>query len=98
MAYHQFCAVLSDVEEEVKGAFALVDFTNATLSKDGSRECVNTTGVMETYERKPIYECVHKKEERCYDTYITEFTPTKVEECDEHYEKSCTVGISDDRG
>ena len=26
------------------GHFALVDFTNATLTQDGRRECVNTTG------------------------------------------------------
>ena len=83
--------VQCDVVENAKGAFALVDFTNATLTEDGSRECVNTTGIMETYDRIPIYECVDKNEEQCHHTYVTEFEPTREEVCEENYQKSCKV-------
>ena len=38
----------------------MVDFVNATLTSDGSKECVNTTGTVEVYEKNPVYECVHK--------------------------------------
>ena len=38
----------------------MVDFVNATLTPDGSKECVNTTGTVEVYEKNPVYECVHK--------------------------------------
>jgi hypothetical protein len=38
----------------------MVDFANATLTSDGSKECVNTTGTVEVYEKNPVYECVHK--------------------------------------
>ena len=74
-----------------KGAYELVDFSNATLTDDGSRECVNTTGMMEIYEKTPVYECVHKTEEQCHYTYVTQFEPTRQEECEENYEKSCQV-------
>ena len=74
-----------------KGAFALVDFSNATVTDDGSRECVNTTGMMEIYEKTPVYECVHKNEEQCHYTYVTQFEPTRQQECEENYEKSCQV-------
>lgn len=74
-----------------KGAYELVDFSNATVTDDGSRECVNTTGMMEIYEKTPVYECVHKTEEQCHYTYVTQFEPTRQEECEENYEKSCQV-------
>ena len=74
-----------------QGAYELVDFSNATLTDDGSRECVNTTGMMEIYEKTPVYECVHKTEEQCHYTYVTQFEPTRQEECEENYEKSCQV-------
>ena len=74
-----------------RGAFALVDFTNATLTEDGMRECVNTTGIIEIQERKPVYQCVHKEEEQCHYTYVTHFIPHREKECQENYEKSCKV-------
>ena len=43
-----------------KGPYEMVDFANATLTSDGSKECVNTTGTVEVYEKNPVYECVHK--------------------------------------
>ena len=69
-------------------------FSNATLTDDGSRECVNTTGMMEIYEKTPVYECVHKTEEQCHYTYVTQFEPTRQEECEENYEKSCQVVVT----
>ena len=77
-----------------KGAYELVDFSNATVTDDGSRECVNTTGMMEIYEKTPVYECVHKTEEQCHYTYVTQFEPTRQEECEENYEKSCQVVVT----
>jgi hypothetical protein len=73
------------------GGFTLVDFTNATISQDGNRECVNTTGIMETYDKRPIYQCFHRNEEQCHYTYVTQFEPTKEEVCEENYEKNCKV-------
>ena len=73
------------------GAFELVDFSNATINLDGSKECVNTTGMIEMYDKKPIHECTHKNEEQCHHTYVTQFEPIQEEECDVHYQKSCQV-------
>ena len=73
------------------GAFKLVNFTNATLNSDGSKECVNTTGIIEMYDKKPIHECLHKDVDQCHHTYVTEFEPIQEEVCDENYQKSCQV-------
>ena len=73
------------------GAFELEDFSNATINLDGSKECVNTTGMIEMYDKKPIHECTHKNEEQCHHTYVTQFEPIQEEECDVHYQKSCQV-------
>ena len=76
------------------GAFKLVNFTNATLNSDGSKECVNTTGIIEMYDKKPIHECLHKDVEQCHHTYVTEFEPIQEEVCDENYQKSCQVSTN----
>ena len=86
-----FFSAESGATKPSQGAYELVDFSNATLTDDGSRECVNTTGMMEIYEKTPVYECVHKTEEQCHYTYVTQFEPTRQEECEENYEKSCQV-------
>ena len=87
-----FLAICTSGKVPSQGAYELVDFSNATVTVDGSRECVNTTGMMEIYEKTPVYECVHKNEEQCHYTYVTQFEPTRQEECEENYEKSCQVG------
>ncbi len=43
------------------------------------------------YESKPVYECIHKEEEQCHYTYVTQFLPTREKECDQNYEKRCKV-------
>ena len=73
-----FLAICNGRKVPSKGAYELVDFSNATVTDDGSRECVNTTGMMEIYEKTPVYECVHKNEEQCHYTYVTQFEPTMV--------------------
>ena len=70
-----------------------MDFTNATINLDGSKECVNTTGMIELYDKQPIHECVHKSTEQCHYTYVTQFEPIQEEECDENYQKSCQVSF-----
>ena len=84
-------AILRFVKCDKKGAYEMVDFTNATVTEDGSRECVNTTGIMEIYDEKPVYECIQKEEKICHYTYVTQFLPTRHKECDHHYEKTCKV-------
>ena len=72
---------------------ATIDFTGAKLNADGSKECVNTTSTIEVFEKIPVQDCIHKEEELCHYTYITQFLPTREEECEIHYEKSCKVTI-----
>ncbi len=82
---------LSPFDDNEQEPFALVDFSNATLSEDGTKECVNTTGIMETYEKLPVYDCIHRNEEQCSYSYVTQFAPAREKVCEENYEKSCKV-------
>ena len=36
-------------------------------------------------------ECTHKNVEKCHYTYVTQFSPTQEEVCDETFEKSCQI-------
>ena len=36
-------------------------------------------------------ECTHKNVEKCHYTYVTQFTPTQEEVCEENFEKTCQI-------
>merc|ERR1712036_55279 len=40
---------------------------------------------------EPILECTHKNTEQCHYTYVTQFTPSQEEVCEENFEKSCQI-------
>jgi hypothetical protein len=44
-----------------------------------------------TLKKDPILECTHKNTEQCHYTYVTKFTPSQEEVCEENYEKSCSI-------
>ncbi len=46
---------------------------------------------VETIAKDPILECVHKNEEKCHYTYVTQFVPTQEEVCEENFEKTCQI-------
>ena len=39
--------------------------------------------------------CVHKVEERCHQSYVTDFEPTQQRECDQKFEKRCSIYYED---
>ena len=46
---------------------------------------------IETLAKDPILECVHNNIEKCHYTYITKFSPSQQEECEENFEKKCQI-------
>jgi len=42
-------------------------------------------------EKEPILECTHKNVEQCHYTYVTQFTPSQEEVCEENFEKQCSI-------
>ena len=67
-----------------------VDFSKATRTADG-RLCVIKEETIETLAKDPVLECVHNNIEKCHYTYITKFSPSQQEECEENFEKKCQI-------
>ena len=65
-------------------------FTNA-----GGLECVKKMMMTEYTEYEETVTCVHKVEERCHESYVTDFEPTQQRECDEKFEKRCSIYYED---
>jgi len=75
-------------ETEVQGG---VDFSGCVTDPDTGFCCVEKEETVTSLEKEPILECTHKNTEQCHYTYVTQFTPTQEEVCEETFEKSCSI-------
>ena len=53
--------------------------------------CVEKEETIQTIQKDPILECTHKNVEKCHYTYVTQFSPTQEEVCEENFEKTCQI-------
>ena len=67
-----------------------IDFSGCENQPDGMC-CVFKESTVKSIKKDPILECTHKEIEKCHYTYVTEFTPTQEEVCDENFEKKCQI-------
>ena len=68
-----------------------IDFSGCTTDPDTGFCCVEVEETTKTVKRDPILECTHRDEEKCHYTYVTQFTPTAEEICEENFEKLCQI-------
>jgi len=68
-----------------------VDFSGCVEDPDTGFCCVEKEETIQTVEKDPILECTHKNVEKCHYTYVTQFTPTQEEVCEENFEKTCQI-------
>ena len=68
-----------------------IDFSQATFDEDSGKMCVIKEEEVQSLEKEPVLECTHKNIEKCHYTYVTEFSPTQEEVCDETFEKKCQI-------
>jgi len=68
-----------------------VDFTSCVTDPDTGFCCVDKLEQTTTIEKDPILECTHKNREQCHYTYVTQFTPSQEEVCEENFEKDCQL-------
>merc|ERR1712113_503459 len=73
---------------EVQGG---VDFSGCQEDPDTGLCCVDKEEEVDSVEKEPILECIHKNVEKCHYTYVTQFTPSQEEVCEENFEKSCSI-------
>merc|ERR1712037_748124 len=68
-----------------------IDFSGCEEDPETGLCCIDKEETVTTVKKDPILECTHKNTEQCHYTYVTQFTPTQEEVCDETFEKSCSI-------
>ena len=68
-----------------------VDFSNCVTDPDTGLCCVDKVSEVTSLEKEPILECTHKNTEQCHYTYVTQFSPSMEEVCEENFEKQCSI-------
>ena len=66
-----------------------------TFATDDGLECVKKLMMTEYTEYEETITCVHKVKERCHESYVTDFEPTQQRECDQKFEKRCSIYYED---
>jgi len=85
---HQQLARTGRQEESVQGG---IDFSGCQEDPETGLCCVEKEETVTSLEKEPILECTHKNVEQCHYTYVTQFTPSQEEVCEENFEKQCSI-------
>ena len=84
----------SDDGQRSGKTLADIDFTAATLDEETGLKCVRTEESLETVEREKLLSCTHSSINICHYTYVTQFSPSRVEVCEDVYTKNCNIVFS----
>lgn len=68
-----------------------IDFSGCQQDPETGLCCVEREESVTSIQKDPILECTHKNVEKCHYTYVTQFSPTQEEVCEENFEKTCQV-------
>lgn len=68
-----------------------IDFSGCVEDASTGLCCVEKEEEVTSIEKEPILECTHKNVEQCHYSYVTQFTPTQEEVCEENFEKTCSI-------
>merc|ERR1711963_730049 len=68
-----------------------IDFSGCQEDPETGLCCVEKEETVTSLEKEPILECTHKNVEQCHYTYVTQFTPSQEEVCEENFEKQCSI-------
>ena len=82
------------VRHNSKGLGRSSNFINS-IQDNGTREgdliCVDKVMMVEYTDFTEVTTCVHKTDTRCHDTFVTKFVPHQEQECEESYQKTCSI-------
>ena len=81
---------LISTKQEERSKPDFLNFSNSSLDEDGNL-CIFKEDIVESIAKAPLLECKHRAIEKCHMTYLTIFTPSQEEECDEMFEKTCQI-------
>jgi len=74
-----------------EGGGGAIDFSGCEQDPETGLCCVNKLEEVTSIKKDPILECTHKNTEQCHYTYVTLFTPSQEEVCEENFEKQCSI-------
>ena len=72
-------------------ALVIHDIKNKGTVDENGRTCIQKVMMTEYTDYTDVMTCVHKTEERCHTSYVTDFEPHQEQKCDEKFEKTCTI-------
>jgi len=68
-----------------------IDFSGCEQDPETGLCCVEKEETVTSLEKEPVLECTHKNVEQCHYSYVTTFSPTQEEVCEENFEKTCQI-------
>ena len=68
-----------------------IDFSGCVTDPSSGLCCVDKVEETTSLAKDSVLECVHKNVEQCHYTYVTQFSPSQEEVCDENFEKQCQI-------
>ena len=63
---------------------------DVTVDSNGLK-CIKKLMQIEYTDYTEVMTCVHKTEDRCHTSYVTDFEAHQEQKCDEKFEKTCTI-------
>ena len=84
----------SVVSADSKGLGLSERFINSIMdngTREGDLICVDKLMMVEYTDFTEVTTCVHKTETMCHDTYVTKFVPHQERECEEKFQKTCSI-------
>jgi hypothetical protein len=71
-----------------------IDFSTGVIDPVTGQNRVTKSEEIESFFKDPILTCVHRKIEKCYYTYITQFSPAREQVCSHKYQKTCRISFN----
>ena len=91
-APNKFPYKLNEVNNKALATDVFDQFPNdVTVDPNTGRKCIKKVMMTEYTDYTDVMTCVHKTEERCHTSYVTDFEPHQEQKCDEKFEKTCTI-------
>ena len=72
-------------------ALVIHDIKNYGTVDENGRACIQKVMLTEYTDYTEVMTCVHKTEQRCHTSYVTDFEPHQEQKCDEKFEKTCSI-------
>ena len=85
-----FGQIQEDADTKALVSDQFLNNPDVTVDSDGLK-CIKKLMQIQYTDYTEVMTCVHKTEERCHTSYVTDFEPHQEQKCDEKFEKRCSI-------